>query len=428
MSVGHRQDAAVLTTWLEAPRAVKTVLLGVFVSRLSGFLNIFIVLYLVARGYSSQQAAFAIGAYGVGAVAGSLVGGAAADRLGARLATVISMSGTGLLTAALLVIHSYTPLLLAIGLVGTATQIYRPASAMLLSALVPSDRQVMIFAMYRFGLNLGATAAPLIGFGLYYLDRKHYGLLFLCEAAFAVMYAFVAGLTLPARTPGPDVQAEPEVSSGGYAAVLQDRRYLVYLVAFFLHTAVYVQYLSTLPLDVRKSGVPIIWYTLAVALNGLIVIAFELPLTKITQRWPARLTIAGGFLLIGCGVAFYGLPLGPVVVLGGTLIWSLGEIVGGPATFAYPAVVGPEHLRGRYLGSFQFMFGLGAAAGPVAGVWLLNRVGHSAWLILASVSVVATLVSLVAVRPSENPADEVEPRSPVAEALEDGPLDLPSTT
>jgi hypothetical protein len=56
--------------------------------------------------------------------------------------------------------------------------------------------------------------------------------------------------------------------------VLRDRRFTLYLFAMLLNAIVDTQYLSTLPLDVKASGLPVFWYTLAVALNGFIVIAW----------------------------------------------------------------------------------------------------------------------------------------------------------
>jgi hypothetical protein len=54
-------------------------------------------------------------------------------------------------------------LLAAAVLVSLIGQLYRPASATLLSDLTADDQQVMTFTLYRFGLNLGATAAPCSG-------------------------------------------------------------------------------------------------------------------------------------------------------------------------------------------------------------------------------------------------------------------------
>ncbi|MBT2402873.1 MULTISPECIES: MFS transporter [unclassified Streptomyces] len=402
-----RERAAVWATFKEAPLAVKTVLAGVLVNRLSGFLHVFLVLFLTDAGHSKGHTVIALGVYGAGAVAGSLVGGTLADRLGIRHATVLSMSSTAVLTAALLYLPDFTLLLGAIALVSLGAQLFRPASATLLADQTDGDRQIMIFAMYRFGLNVGATAAPLLGYALYNAGGHEYTLLFWGEAAIALLYALVARATLPAkarRQPAAAVaaavaDATAPATPGGYGAVLRDRRYLLYLAAAFFHSAVYMQYLSTLPLYMKDAQMALFWYTFAVALNGFIVIAFELLVTKLSQQWPLKITVGLGFALVGAGVACYGLPIGPAAVVIGTLVWSLGEILGGPAVFAYPASAGPEHLRSRYIGSFQFMFGLGSALGPMAGTWLFLQFGSLVWPLVGACSLLATLFGLIAVRP-----------------------------
>ncbi|HEV2887556.1 MAG TPA: MFS transporter [Jatrophihabitans sp.] len=409
----HVESAGIWRTFNESPTAVKAIFCGVFVNRLGAFLSIFLVLFMISKGRSPAEAAFALGAYGAGGVLGVLIGGVLADRLGARNATVLSMSSSAVLVASLLYLHHYGALLVAVTLCGLVSQIFRPASATLLSELTPESRQVMIFAMYRFGLNLGTTAAPLIGFGLYHLDGEHYTLLFWGESLVAIAYAAIALVALPRRErptvePGGAVRATP---SGNYLTVLRDRRYMLFLIAAFFNAAVYVQYLSTLPLDVEAEGVAIFWYTAAVALNGLIVILFELPLTKISQHWPFKLLVGLAFGLVGLGVVSYGLPLGPAVIILGTLIWTLGEVVGAPAVFAFPAMAGPAHLKGRYIGSFQFMFGLGSAVGPMVGGALFTAVGHRVWLLMAFASVVATVLGVAAVH--------TPPKAGISDTLED---------
>jgi predicted MFS family arabinose efflux permease len=274
--------------------------------------------------------------------------------------------------------------------------------------------------MYRFGLNVGATAAPLLGFALYNLDHQHFTLLFWGEALVALVYAALAMAALPRRTARTAGEAAAATApAGGYLDVLRDRRYLLYLIATLLNAAVYTQYLSTLPLDVEAEGVPIFWYTFAVALNGGLVIAFELPLTKLSQRWPLRLTVGLSFLLVGLGMACYGLPLGPAVIILGTLIWTAAEVIGAPTVFAYPALAGPPHLKGRYIGSFQFMFGLGSAVGPMIGGALFTQLGHRVWLVLALGGLLAAPFGMAAVRtPVEQ--NDADPGRPPAELPNQG--------
>lgn len=386
------------TAFREAPAAIKAIFAGVFINRLGGLLNIFLVLFLTEKGYSVEQATLALGVYGGGSVVGVLIGGSLADRLGARAATVVSMAGSGVLLATLLYLPNFQLIVVTVALVTMVSQMYRPASSALLAKMTPKSRLIMTMALYRFGLNLGTAAAPLIGFALYNLNDKQYTLLFWADATVALVYAVVAFFALPARAPKVDQPESAATPKASYTAVLADRRFLLYLVATFLNGVVYIQYLSTLPLDVTAHNIAIFWYSAAVSLNGILVIAFELLVTKVSQTWPMRLTVGATFLLLGAGVAVYGLPLGPAVIIVGTLIWTLAEIVGGPAVFSYPAMAGPAHLKGRYIGSFQFMFGLGTAAGPLIGGVLFARLGHAMWPVLALGAAVAAVLGVMAVR------------------------------
>src|SRR6201999_1438741 len=92
-----KQDASIRATLRATSAPVRAILLGIFVSQLGGFLQTFLVLFLTHRGFTKLQAGTALGCYGVGAVFGVLIGGALADRLGARIATVVSMGGSGAL-------------------------------------------------------------------------------------------------------------------------------------------------------------------------------------------------------------------------------------------------------------------------------------------------------------------------------------------
>lgn len=421
-----RASDGVFTTWRESSPTVKAVLLGIFVNRLGGFLQVFLVLFLTHRGFSDVRAGTALGAYGAGSVAGVLFGGAISDRIGPRWTIVSGMLASAALLVAILYLHPYPALLAVVTTVGAVSQFYRPASAALLAALTPRARQVMVFAMSRLALNLGTTAAPLLGAALV---AASYDLLFWGEAVTSLTYAGITCLLVPAGSARGDrrgaadaVEAVPggtpedagtaassaagdagEASEpavrGGYLALFADRRYLLYLLAMTANAAVYMQYVSTLPLAVRAAGLRDLWYSVMVALNGLVVILFELPMTTVVSRWPARRVIGVGFPLLGAGLAMYSVPGGVVVFLAGTLMWSLAEIIQGPTMFAYPAQAGPERLQGRYIAAAHGMFGVGAALGPVAGVALWSGVGRPMWILCGLVSVLALIPGQWGIRP-----------------------------
>src|SRR6202034_2224901 len=246
MPEADKQDAKVFSTFREAPPAAKAILIGMLINRLGTFLNIFLVLYMTHRGFTTVQAGVALGVYGFGGVGG---------------------------------------LLADVAVVGMISLLYRPASASLLSELTPKNRQVMIFAVYRLCTNLGTTLSPLVGALLILIS---YNLLFWGDAITSMGYAVIALLLLPKRV---DDQGEAKVRRrrmSGLGVVLADRRYLLFLTALFINAAVYIQYVSALPLAMAAAHEATAWYAFVLSLNSGVVITCELLVTKVTQRWRAR--------------------------------------------------------------------------------------------------------------------------------------------
>lgn len=367
--------AGVLETWRGTSTPVRALLAGTFVNRLGAFLQVFVVLYLVDLGFSATQAAMALGAYSAGSVAGMLLGGSLSDRFGARQIIWISMVGSAGLLLCVLYFDGYVVKLAAIALTGVAGQAYRPAATSLLTELVPVQRQVMVFAMNRLAINLGATALPLIGVALI---ATSYDLLFWGEALTATGYAIIAFLALPRGRPAAGTRAD---RGGGFRDMLADRRYLVFLLVVLVHSMIYVQYLSVLPLEIQDRGLGTVVYGVLVGLNGFSVITCELLVAKVVQGRPPRRAVLTGIVLTAAGMSLYGPEWGIAGLLLATLVWSLGEMAGAPTTyFAYPAQAGPEQLRGRYLGAANAAYGLGSTLGPVVGVLIWKQAGGGLWL------------------------------------------------
>lgn len=98
------------------------------------------------------------------------------------------------------------------------------------------------------------------------------------------------------------------------------------------------------------------------------------------------------------------LPAGVAVVavLLGAVVYTFGELLGGPVLNATAAEAAPAHLRGRYLSLGQLSWGVTGAAAPVAFTWLLTHGTFSVWAVLAGVALLgaAGTVRLPAVLPA----------------------------
>jgi MFS family permease len=360
---------------------VKVLLVGVALNRMGQFVQIFLMIYLTGIGIPTVNAGAVLTAFGAGSIVGVFTGGALADRIGPRWTIALSMFVSGGFIGSLAVVQQYALLFPICAITGVATQVYRPACASLVADFTPASRLVIASAAYRFGLNIGASVGPLVGA---LLITQSFAAVFLTNACTCLIFGVVTLLWIPdARRPR-ERQARVQ---GRYLDLARDRAFVLVLAAQFLTSLAEVQYLTLLPLEIRDRALPEQLYGGLVALNGLLVIALELPLTRYVQRMPIRTAMAAGSGLIGLGLAAFGLPVGPWILVVGTVVWTSGEIVSAPSAVAYPALAAPSGLRGRYIGAMTAAQTTGYAVGPSLGAALYQPHTATAWLLCAGLGV-----------------------------------------
>ncbi len=389
-------------TFKESPVAVRFLLLGVTVNQFAAFLQLFLVLYLVHRGFTLGQAGVALGGYGIGAVIGVIVGGGLSDRLTPRVTIVVSMLGAAFFTVVVTLLGSYLAIVAVVVLAGAMTQAYRPAAATLLTGMVPASRQVMIMAMNRLALNLGLMIGPLVAAALVAVS---WNLIFWVDATTSVLCAAVALVLLPAPARVAAAEGAPARAAGDggeglgrYRAIVSDRRFVVFLTSMLTNAMVHVQLFAVLPLTLRDEGFPTVIYSTVITIGVIVMVTSELQVTKATQHWPAYRAGALGSLLLGIGLIGYGLPGGIFMVVAATVVNEVGQMIGGPTVFAWPAKAAPAGLEGRYLGSALATFGLGQAVGPVLGVLLYQHLGRNFWWLCGAMGIISALSTRYSMR------------------------------
>ncbi|MEU7579867.1 MFS transporter [Streptomyces sp. NPDC041068] len=370
------------------PGRVWVISLGILVNQVGNFLPVFIVLYLTERGHSAGAAGLVLGASGVGKVLGNAVGGHLADRIGRRWTIVLSAVTTAGLTASVPSLGPLPVIAAAVGLIGVTSQIYRPAAAaVLLDSVAASHRQrLAAFGVFRFAMNVGAALGGVIG-GV--LAGTSYAGLFLVNAAACLLFGVVVGVLLrdaprPGTGSGAGVGAESGSESGagpgkdgvgaqegeevGYRRLLLTDRVLVrFLLMTVFAEFVYIQSTVGLPLHVSSVGLSERDFGLLIGLNGLLVLALELPITGAVARYRAEHVLAIGNLITGVGLALTGFTdsMGLLVVT--VLVWTFGEMMTSSISQAYLGSLAPPRMVGRYQGLHGVAYTIGTGAGPLIG-------------------------------------------------------------
>jgi MFS family permease len=386
------------------PRSAWVIFAGMFLIKFGNFLNVFLVLFLVAQGYSAFQAGLAVAVVGLGTFVGNMVGGTVADRFGRRSAIAVSMFGSAAFTAAVPLTDDIVTTTALVGLVGVFAQLYRPAAGALLVDVVDGEQRVMAFAVLRLAVNVGMAVGPLVG-GL--LSGHSYTYLFVGDALFSFAFGTLALLLLPAGRPIPEpVSVDEAAGKSGYREVFTDRPYVLFLLSMVAATFVYGQATATLPLHVTDAGFSNTVYGLLLGLNALLCVVIELPLTKHTERRDPRRVIALGLLLLGLGMGLTG-AMSVVWLLALTVVlWTVAETIYTPIANAYPAEFSPAHLRGRYQGAEGLAHTLGGTLGPAVGGLLYGMNAPLHWTVCGAVAVLGAVLVLGA-KPGVRQTEEV---------------------
>jgi MFS family permease len=364
--------------------------LGIFLNKFGTFVLPFLSIHMIRQGFSVKEAGLVMGCYGAGHLCASLLGGYCADKLGRRHTIVLSMFSVSLAMIALWQSSTLPALMISTALVGLTGELYRPASSALLADLIPSKHRLIAYAVYRLAFNAGWAFAPAVaGF----LAEKSFQWLFLGDALTSVLFGLVAWFSLPNSAP---TTAKESSWTDLYRSATANPPFLRLLISAVAVAFVYVQILASFGVEITSKGISSSVFGLLMSLNGLLVVLFEVPLTFVTRRYPAKQVISTGFVLIGVGfgltsvlsrgsVALYALVI---------LLFTLGEMISMPTAIARVADVAPESLRGRYMGLYGLGWSSAMVFGPGLGMVLFDIHPALLWGACAVLGILAGLIVL----------------------------------
>ena len=397
------------------PRTFWWLWAGTLVNRAGAFVLPFLAFYLTDElDLTPSFVGLVLGTFGLGSTVAALVGGVLADRLGRRPVLLGSQLGT----AAVLVVLGLTTapyaVLVLVGLLGLTSNTSRPAFSAMTTDIVPPEDRVRAFSLNYWAINLGFAIAPLLA-GL--LAASGYLTLFLVDAATTLVFALLVFLRVPESRPGlaPGTSARP----GSMADVLRDRVFLMFVLLTFCFAVVFMQHLSSLPVQMGADGLSPSQYGAVIALNGALIVLVTVPLTRWLQAYPRSRVLAVSSLFVGVGFGATAWATTVPQYAATVAVWTVGEVIGAAVGPSVVADLAPSALRGRYQGVFGFSFATAALVAPLVGGAVYQHLGATTlWLGCALLSF-ATGAAHLAIGPArgrrlaELRAQESRARQPV---------------
>jgi MFS family permease len=378
---------------MRAPRAVAglprpfwVLWAGTLINRLGTMVEPFLALYLThTRHLSLATTGTILTTWGVGSLASQPLAGVLADRVGRR-ATLAG--GTLVSAVALLVLgfaHGLATIVVVAFVLGLSIDAYRPASSAIVADLIaPADR-ARAFGLLFWAVNLGFSAAVLAG-GLLAAHAARW--LFIVDAATTAVFGVLVWREVPETR-------EPSAEPGSMRDVLGDRVMLAFLGLMVVYAVVYLQSYLGLPQAQRRSGLSPSAYGLAIAVNGLLIVAVQPLLTPWLARRDRTRVLATGVAWVGAGFGLTALASSTLAYAGTVAVWTVGEIITASVGLALVADLAPAHLRGRYNGVWGLAWSIASLLAPLLGTRLLAVDRALLWIVCAALCA-ASMTGLLA--------------------------------
>jgi len=375
-------------------REVWVLTLITYINRAGAMVMPFLTKYLHdSFSFSLTEIGWMLVCIGAGALFGSWIGGKLTDKIGFYTIMLSSLFLTGFGIISLMFLYDFVEICIGLFIITAIADMYKPAMYVAVSTFTNKKNRTRALTLIRLAVNLGIVSGPVIA-GLL-IQKDNYDLLFWIDGLTCVVAITTFMLMIDetkiykARKKLLRKNKDKKIIA---QAVKYDSNFILFLFASFLTAFLFFQLFTTIPLyNTEKLKLTELQIGLLLALNGLIIFLFEMPLigflerkdykdTKIIFLGSIFMTLGFFFLLLSKSIAIMGLSIF-FITIGQILLFSFSN------TFAFTrAVSGHE---GKYMALYTMSFSLAQMASPKVGFTIINSFNYfSNWLFMAVIGLI----------------------------------------
>ncbi len=317
----------------------------------------------------------------------AIFGGAMADRLGFRRALSLAyliLAGSYFLLGSLASpwmgpVRAAVPLVVLVTLVlmlpALGIALVKPSVVGTTARASNENVRSIGYSIYYTLVNIGGALGPFVASWVH----KNLSVENVFRvSAFSVFVMFFAVLLFfrEPRKSGDVATESLSVTLRNFLKVLGNPKFMLFLLIFSGYWIVYWQEFVTLPIYVHDYVNPTADTERMLSTGPLIVIAFTVVFSVLTQKMSAFRAVVLGTLISMLGFTVLALHASIIAAYGTLVVIAVGELIQQPRYYDYISRLAPPGQQGTYMGFAFLPLGIGAfASGPIGGL-LLHRFGE----------------------------------------------------
>lgn len=338
--------------------------------------------------------------FGIGSVAGSLLGGWLTDKYGEYKVQSLSLFLSAPLFLLIPLFTTVPGMATIIGIQSLVSETFRPANSVAITKYTQPYNITRAFSLNRMAINLGFSIGPALG-GL--LSAISYNFLFVVNAVAALAAGVMYVYFFRERHKNFTVHHKDETVqlTNKSRSPYKDGLFLIFCLLCAVFSIFFFQFFNTIPIfykDVARLSPAAIGYILGY--SGFVIVVAEMQLVNMAQK---RLSIAQTLFIGSIAVAVsYGMLAVNhqmfTLLLSMTLL-SLGEILVLPFISTLTALRANKGNAGAYMGLNGMAFSVSFIITPFLGTIIANDFGFDRlWIVSTTVLLLVSVGFFIAVK------------------------------
>lgn len=331
-------------------------------------------------------------------IVATFIAGPISDRFGRKGVMVLSL---GMMGAVYVVMSAATQLWLfavLMGLRGLFVPLYRIGADAMVADMIQDHQRADAYSLLRTVNNIGVAVGPSLGG---FVAAASYTAAFIGASSCLLFFSLFVLFTMK-ETLAPDQRTGSKSGNRdlGYGHILRDKTFLLVILSLtmvgmgsslvFVLIGVYGK--ENFAISESQIG-------FLMAVNAMMVIFFQVLVTRITKRFsPLPVLMVGAlFYAVGIGAISLGSTAWQFAICMAVL--TIGELIVSPTSTSLTANLAPLEMRGRYMSFYWLAWSISHGAGPLVGGLIYDRITPQAmWLGGALWCVLGALVFLLLTR------------------------------
>ncbi len=343
--------------------------------------------------FSYSQVGWIMVSFGCGSILGSWLGGKLSDKIGFYKIMIFSLLTSGFAFFGLQFITSFEGLIIAMFLIMTVADMFRPAMFVSLGAYAKPENRTRALTLVRLAINLGFAAGPALG-GLLIMSVGYKGL-FWVDGASCILAILIFWIKVKEKKKSKytDKEHPGEILTH---SVFKDTPFWIFLTGNLITGILFFQLFTTIPLYHKEQFNLSEFQTgLLLTLNGILVFFLEMPIVSYIEKHKINKLKVITYGCLAMAISIYLLLVnnwaGILIIM--MIFMTFAEMFAFPFSNSFAMSRAPKGHEGRYMAIFTMSYSLAHILSAKTGMEIISLFSYQTnWFFMGTLGVIGVLL------------------------------------